>query len=253
MSIFKVFCSPVCQLKVDKLLFDNLKWWNYNQTILEFWIIVWILFAQDDWHLLENIRPIWNVSHIFWINFWIDNWLMAIFPRVVELNLVKCHQRFGCLPWGKRPTPAWRGRKQRFLNKRWWWCEWDSNLPIISIIYFSYSPRRNFMAPHRNTCATRSRQLLTFWVAATYDLRHVDCFMCSAYEHVMDHEPFSVAGPTVWNGLPQTIRNISSVVTFKKQLKTHYVQFDIQCMSEIVKLRHFFKWVLTVKGLCSIL
>ena len=32
---------------------------------------------------------------------------------------------------------------------------------------------------------------------------------------------FSVAGPTVWNSLPQTIRNISSVVTFKKQLKTH--------------------------------
>ena len=31
---------------------------------------------------------------------WVDNWLMAIFPLVVELTLVKCHQRFGCLLWG---------------------------------------------------------------------------------------------------------------------------------------------------------
>ena len=28
------------------------------------------------------------------------NWLM------VELNLVKCRQRFGCLPWNKRSTLA---------------------------------------------------------------------------------------------------------------------------------------------------
>ena len=37
---------------------------------------------------------------------WVDNWLMANFPLVVELNLVKFRQRFGCLPWGKRPTLA---------------------------------------------------------------------------------------------------------------------------------------------------
>ena len=30
---------------------------------------------------------------------WVDNWPMAIFPLVVELNLV-CRQRLGCLPWG---------------------------------------------------------------------------------------------------------------------------------------------------------
>ena len=36
----------------------------------------------------------------------LDNWLMPIFPLVVELNLVKYRQRFGCLPWGKRPTLA---------------------------------------------------------------------------------------------------------------------------------------------------
>ena len=37
---------------------------------------------------------------------WVKNWLMAIFPLVVKLNLIKCHQRFGCLPWDKRPTLA---------------------------------------------------------------------------------------------------------------------------------------------------
>ena len=31
---------------------------------------------------------------------------MAIFPVVVELNLVKWRQRFDCLPWDKRPTLA---------------------------------------------------------------------------------------------------------------------------------------------------
>ena len=36
----------------------------------------------------------------------VDYWLMAIFPLVVELTLVKCRQRFGCLFWGKHPTPA---------------------------------------------------------------------------------------------------------------------------------------------------
>ena len=39
-------------------------------------------------------------------NPWVDNWQMAIFPLVVKLNLVKFRQRFGRLPWGKRPTLA---------------------------------------------------------------------------------------------------------------------------------------------------
>ena len=44
--------------------------------------------------------------------------MMAIFPLVVELNLVKCRQRFSCLPWGNRPTLAQRGRMLLFQNKR---------------------------------------------------------------------------------------------------------------------------------------
>jgi len=32
---------------------------------------------------------------------------------------------------------------------------------------------------------------------------------------------FSVAGPTAWNSLPQSIRNIESAFTFKHHLKTH--------------------------------
>jgi len=31
---------------------------------------------------------------------------------------------------------------------------------------------------------------------------------------------FSVAGPTAWNSLPQSIRNIKSAFTFKRHLKT---------------------------------
>jgi hypothetical protein len=32
---------------------------------------------------------------------------------------------------------------------------------------------------------------------------------------------FSVAGPTAWNSLPQSIRDIKSAFTFKRHLKTH--------------------------------
>ena len=32
---------------------------------------------------------------------------------------------------------------------------------------------------------------------------------------------FSVAGPKLWNALPQYLRDISDISTFKKQLKTH--------------------------------
>ena len=53
---------------------------------------------------------------------------MAIFP-VVKLKLVKCRQRFGCLPWGKRPTLAKHGRRRLFQNKRWWW--WWIQLQLL--------------------------------------------------------------------------------------------------------------------------
>ena len=32
---------------------------------------------------------------------------------------------------------------------------------------------------------------------------------------------FSIAGPKLWNALPQYLRDISDISTFKKQLKTH--------------------------------
>ena len=32
---------------------------------------------------------------------------------------------------------------------------------------------------------------------------------------------FSVAGPTAWNNLPHTVRNIDSAVTFRRHLKGH--------------------------------
>ena len=36
---------------------------------------------------------------------WITGW-WRFFHLVIELNLVKCHKRFGCLPWGKHLTLA---------------------------------------------------------------------------------------------------------------------------------------------------
>jgi len=35
---------------------------------------------------------------------------------------------------------------------------------------------------------------------------------------------FSVAGPTAWNSLPQSLRNIKSAFTFKRHLKTHLLK-----------------------------
>ena len=40
---------------------------------------------------------------------WMDIWLMAVFLLVVELNLVKCRQRFSFLSGGKRSTLAQHG------------------------------------------------------------------------------------------------------------------------------------------------
>jgi len=34
--------------------------------------------------------------------------------------------------------------------------------------------------------------------------------------------PFSYAGPSAWNGLPQVLRAVADPVEFRKQLKTHF-------------------------------
>ena len=39
---------------------------------------------------------------------------------------------------------------------------------------------------------------------------------------LMGSKAFSVAGPTAWNSLPQSLRDISSATTFKRHLKTHH-------------------------------
>ena len=40
------------------------------------------------------------------------------FPPVIELNLVKCRYRFGFHPGANVHTPAYRGTKQCFQNKK---------------------------------------------------------------------------------------------------------------------------------------
>ena len=34
--------------------------------------------------------------------------------------------------------------------------------------------------------------------------------------------PFSFSTPKIWNGLPKNIRQAKSIMTFKKQLTTHF-------------------------------
>ena len=38
---------------------------------------------------------------------------------------------------------------------------------------------------------------------------------------LMGSKAFSVAGPTAWNSLPQSLRDIPSAAAFKRHLKTH--------------------------------
>ena len=101
--------------------------------------------------LLLKRFPDSSISSLIWAG-WCEeghpttnNWLMAIFPLVVELNLVKCCQRFGCLPRGKRPIVAECGRKQCFKNKGWWWWWYLTCLQcvLLSRILFQSSKRSN--------------------------------------------------------------------------------------------------------------
>ena len=92
---------------------------------------------------------------------------------------------------------------------------------------------RSFMAPHRTTCATRSRQLLTCQVTATHDLLNVDCVIRTRH----GSRAFSVTGPIVWNSPPQTIRNTPSACRhFQIAIKTCMFNWIYNAW---VKLRHF--------------
>ena len=45
------------------------------------------------------------------------------------------------------------------------------------------------------------------------------------------HRAFSIASPTLWNKLPNTIRHLDSYDTFKKKLKTHLFQHHYDLLS----------------------
>jgi len=43
---------------------------------------------------------------------------------------------------------------------------------------------------------------------------------------------FSVSGPTAWNSLPESLRTVDSIVTFKRQqLKTHFFSMTFICVN----------------------
>ena len=60
------------------------------------------LFPNPNWLVWKGIQAPKTRSN----NPWADDWLMGIFPLVVELGLVQFRQRFGCLPRSKRPIQA---------------------------------------------------------------------------------------------------------------------------------------------------
>ena len=55
------------------------------------------LFPNPSWLVWKGIPPPKTRNSLQYS--WVGNWLMAIFPLEVELNLVKCNQLFGRLPW----------------------------------------------------------------------------------------------------------------------------------------------------------
>ena len=85
------------------------------------------LFPNPNWLVWKGISPPKTHSNT---HGWITGW-WQFFHLAVELNLVKCHQRFGFLPWG---TLAKRERKRCFQNKRWWW--WRICKKYIQWYYF---------------------------------------------------------------------------------------------------------------------
>ena len=71
-------------------------------------------------------------------------------------------------------------------------------------------------APHRNTSQTwllSGRAHLRSAALGLYDVPRTRTLMGS--------KAFSVAGPTAWNSLPQSLCDISSAAAFKRHLKTH--------------------------------
>ena len=48
---------------------------------------------------------------------------------------------------------------------------------------------------------------------------------------VIASRAFSVAAPSVWNSLPNNIKNSGSIAIFKKNLKTHLFNLAYDCIS----------------------
>jgi len=91
------------------------------------------------------------------------------------------------------------------------------------------------MAVSINNMLTKHHTRLNRCELAVYlrILRSLQCFalllgtsfmplkVCIVLAGLRSYRSYSVAGPTAWNSLLQSIRNIKSAFTFKRYLKTH--------------------------------
>ena len=69
------------------------------------------------------------------------------------------------------------------------------------------------------------------WWQSYHSMAFINCKQKSARDSSNQpetHGPrsFSVAAPTLWNSVPQSIRSIMTIETFKSQLKTYLFEKD---------------------------
>ena len=72
------------------------------------------------------------------------------------------------------------------------------------------------------------QQLITKKQQQNHDLRSNNKFLLaippSLNTNKFEDRAFSFAAPTLWNSLPEYVRNAVTLLTFKKNLKTHLFQ-----------------------------
>ena len=107
---------PIVAFCIDCMLHSLTEWWcecgshshifNLSLTLkICFSLSIFIHSFMYSISLYSSLGQMMHIAYDYNLHE-IINWLMAIFTLVVELNLVKYCKRFGCLPWGKRPTLA---------------------------------------------------------------------------------------------------------------------------------------------------
>ena len=94
-------------------------------------------------------------------------------------------------------------------------------LPIVQRIHFKVMITV-FKAMH-NTAPAYLQELIVPYVPSRGLRSQEHNLLCVPFTRstLAGSRAFSIAGPTLWNALPQYLRDISDIAKFKRQLKTH--------------------------------